>query len=78
MTQQIIVDAQDTISEYLIERLMEREQIEADAAIEELISTRTYELLQDQESAQYTKSPEYVWTKLLQELEGDMKSWMKE
>ena len=38
----------------------------------------TYELLQDKESELYAEPPEYVWSMLSDEKNGNIESWIKE
>lgn len=64
------------ISFYLVRRLSKEENCSSEEALKELLKTMTYELLQDKESRLYAESPEYVWSMLKDEKEGDMESWL--
>lgn len=64
------------ISFYLVCRLSKEENCSSEEALKELLKTMTYELLQDKESCLYAESPEYVWSMLKDEKEGDMESWL--
>ncbi len=41
-----------------------------------LLKTMTYDLLQDRNSELYAESPEYVWSMLQDEENGNMEKWM--
>ena len=64
------------ITVYLVHRLSKEENCSCEDALKELLKTMTYELLQDKESYLYAEAPEYVWSMLRDEKEGDMESWM--
>ncbi len=63
------------ISLYLVRRISEEENCSNEAALKKLLKTMTYELLQDKESELYAESPEYVWSMLKDEENGNMESW---
>ena len=64
------------ISFYLVRRLSKEENCSCEDTLKGLLKTMTYELLQDKESRLYAESPEYVWSMLKDEKEGDMESWL--
>ena len=66
------------ISLYLVHRISEEENCSNEAALKKLLKTMTYELLQDKESELYAESPEYVWSMLNDEKNGNIESWIKE
>ena len=66
------------ISLYLVHRISEEENCSNEDALKKLLKTMTYELLQDKESELYAESPEYVWSMLDDEKNGNIKSWIKE
>ena len=66
------------ISLYLVHRISEEENCSNETALKKLLKTMTYELLQDRESELYAESPEYVWSMLSDEKNGNMESWIKE
>lgn len=66
------------ISLYLVHCISDEEQCSNEDALKKLLKTMTYELLQDKESGLYAESPEYVWSMLKDEKNGDMESWIKE
>ncbi|MBD5494668.1 MAG: hypothetical protein HDR12_09920 [Lachnospiraceae bacterium] len=66
------------ISLYLVHRISEEENCSNEVALKKLLKTMTYELLQDKESELYAESPEYVWSMLGDEKNGNMESWIKE
>ena len=66
------------ISLYLVHRISEEENCSNEAALKKLLKTMTYELLQEKESELYAESPEYVWSMLNDEKNGNMESWIKE
>ncbi|MCM1237289.1 MAG: hypothetical protein NC489_45050 [Ruminococcus flavefaciens] len=66
------------ISLYLVHRISEEENCSNEAALKKLLKTMTYELLQDKTSELYAESPEYVWSMVSDEKNGDMESWIKE
>lgn len=66
-----------TISLYLVHRMSKEKQCSEEDALKKLLKTMTYELLQDKESGLYAESPEYVWSMLLDEENGNIKSWIK-
>lgn len=67
-----------TISLYLVHRISEEENCPNEVALKRLLKTMTYELLQDKESELYAESPEYVWSMLNDEKNGNMESWLRE
>ena len=66
------------ISLYLIHRISSEQECSNEDALKKLLKTMTYELLQDKSSGLYAESPEYVWTMLQEEEDGNIESWMKE
>ena len=66
------------ISLYLVHRISEAENCSNEDALKKLLKTMTYELLQDKESELYAESPEYVWSMLRDEKNGNIESWIKE
>ena len=66
------------ISLYLVHRISEAENCSNEDALKKLLKTMTYELLQDKESELYAESPEYVWSMLDDEKNGNIESWIKE
>lgn len=66
------------ISLYLVHRISEEENCSNEAALKKLLKTMTYELLQNKESELYAESPEYVWSMLNDEKNGNMESWIEE
>ena len=66
------------ISLYLVHRISEEENCSNEDALKKLLKTMTYELLQDKESELYAESPEYVWSMLDDEKNGNIESWIKE
>jgi len=65
------------ISVYLVHRISEEEHCSEEVALKKLLKTMTYELLQDRNSELYAESPEYVWSMLQDEEDGDFESWTK-
>lgn len=66
------------ISLYLVRRMSKEENCSEEAALKKLLKTMTYELLQDKNSELYAESPEYVWSMLQDEENGNLESWTKE
>jgi hypothetical protein len=66
------------ISIYLIHCISEEDNCSNEEALKKLLKTMTYELLQDKESGLYAESPEYVWSLLKDEKNGNLDSWTKE
>ncbi len=66
------------ISLYLVRRMSKEENCSEEAALKKLLKTMTYELLQDKNSELYAESPEYVWSMLQDEKNGNLESWIKE
>lgn len=66
------------ISLYLVHRISEEENCSNEAALKKLLKTMTYELLQDKESELYAESPEYVWSMLGDERNGNLEAWIRE
>ena len=66
------------IALYLVHRISEAENCSNEDALKKLLKTMTYELLQDKESELYAESPEYVWSMLDDEKNGNIESWIKE
>lgn len=66
------------LSLYLVHRISAEEDCPHEAALKKLLKTMTYELLQDKESELYAESPEYVWSMLNDEKNGNIESWIKE
>ena len=60
------------ISLYLVHRISEAENCSNEDALKKLLKTMTYELLQDKESELYAESPEYVWSMLDDEKNGNI------
>ena len=66
------------ISVYLVHRISEKDNCSEETALKKLLKTMTYDLLQDRNSELYAESPEYVWSMLRDEEEGNLESWLKE
>lgn len=66
------------ISVYLVHRVSEKDNCSKETALKKLLKTMTYDLLQDRNSKLYAESPEYVWSMLKDEEEGNLESWLKE
>lgn len=65
------------ISIYLVHRICKEENCSEETALKKLLKTMTYELLQDKNSKLYAESPEYVWSMLQDEEDGDLESWVE-
>lgn len=66
------------ISFYLVRRMSKEQQCSGEEALKKLLKTMTYELLQDKNSGLFAESPEYVWSMLQDEENGNMESWIRE
>lgn len=66
------------ISVYLVHCIGKEENCSKETALKKLLKTMTYELLQDRNSELYAESPEYVWSMLQKEKEGDLEAWIRE
>lgn len=64
------------ISFYLVQRLSKDKDCTQEKALQYLLKTMTYDLLQDRNSELYAESPEYVWSMLQDEENGNMEKWM--
>ncbi len=65
------------ISFYLVRRMSHEQQCSEEDALRRLLKTMTYELLQDRDSGLFAESPEYVWSMLQDEKNGNMESWIR-
>lgn len=66
------------ISVYLVHRISQEENCSEETALKKLLKTMTYELLQDKKSELYAESPEYVWSMLQDEKNGNLEAWIKD
>lgn len=66
------------LSLYLVHRISKEENCSSETALKKLLKTMTYELLQDKESELYAESPEYIWSMLADEKNGNMEAWIQE
>ena len=66
------------ISLYLVRRMSTEEGCSEEKAFTKILKTLTYEMLQDKGTELYAESPEYVWSMLQDEQNGNLESWTKE
>lgn len=66
------------ISLYLVHCISKEENCSDEDALKKLLKTMTYELLQNKDSELYAESPEYVWSMLQDEENGNIEAWIKE
>lgn len=64
------------ISFYLVRSIGRERNCTKEEALKILLKTATYELLQDRDSGLYAESPEYVFSMLKDEQNGDVESWI--
>ena len=67
-----------TISLFLVHRISSEQQCSEEDEMKKLLKTMTYELLQDKASGLYAESPEYVWSMLQDEENGNIESWLRD
>ena len=65
------------ISVYLVKRISKEGNCSAETACKKLLKTMTYELLQNKDSELYAESPEYIWSMLRDEENGNIESWIE-
>jgi hypothetical protein len=65
------------ISVYLVHQICKEEKCSNDEALLKLLSSMTYELLQDKENGLYAETPEYIWSMYQDEKNNDLESWKK-
>jgi hypothetical protein len=65
------------ISVYLVHQISKEEKCSNDEALLKLLSSMTYELLQDKENGLYAETPEYIWSMYQDEKNNDLESWKK-
>jgi hypothetical protein len=65
------------ISVYLVHQISKEEKCSNDEALLKLLSSMTYELLQNKENGLYAETPEYIWSMYQDEKNNDLESWKK-
>ena len=65
------------ISVYLVRNISHERNCTEEDALKSLLKTSTYELLQDKDSRLYAEAPEYVYSMLKDEQNGNVESWIR-
>ena len=65
------------ISFYLVKSISRARNCTEEDALKSLLKTSTYELLQDKDSRLYAEAPEYVYSMLKDEQDGNVESWIR-
>lgn len=74
---ELINNSINIISKYLVNRLCETYGYSENDVLCILVKTMTYNLLVSKKAMLYAESPEYVFSMVVDELNGDMDSWLK-
>ena len=65
------------ITTFIVKKIVEAYKTSTEEALSQFMTTRTYALLQSEDSKLYLESPEYVLDMLYSELNNDLENWLK-